>query len=429
MANMPNNGNVIKVHDTRFYDAALPGSPLESVTVQQASVADLSPPGTIRHQHLQALDGVRGVALLLIFVDHFLATNNVARNPLLQVALDMRDLSWTGVYLFFVLSGFLITGILYDTLDTENYFSAFYGRRVLRIFPLYYGFLGVLFLLTAPLHLHWNGQMWMLWTYTPNILFHSQFESIPASYLNLRHFWSLAIEEQFYLLWPFIVFWARSWRRVMTAALAGTLLSLGVRSLLVVYGRGTWFHTTLCALDALLPGGALALLVRSRFRDRTLRLGLPVFLVAMAIVLWQNLRPPFFHPSELHFFHPDHSHFLGTVGLTLISIGYAGLIAAAQRPESFVRRIFSNRVLCFFGTYSYGLYVFHYSLDAAFTHRLRGFLVARHVPLAASICLTALLLAALSTAIAYVSYHLYEKRFLQLKRFFPYRRRPSLTDG
>jgi peptidoglycan/LPS O-acetylase OafA/YrhL len=401
------------------------GKPLEAQTSPQVAEEDLSPPGTVQHQHLRALDGVRGVALLLIFVDHFLVTNNLARSPILQTSLDLRDLSWIGVYLFFALSGFLITGILYDTLDTENYFSTFYGRRVLRIFPLYYGFLAVLFLLTRPLHLQWHGQQWMLWTYLPNIPFHSQFESNPSWYLNLRHFWSLAIEEQFYLLWPLVIFWARSWRGIMTAAITGTLFSLGVRCFLVAHGQQTWFHATLCALDALLPGGAVALLVRSRFRDRTMRFGLPLFLVAFSIVLSQDLRPPFFHPNERYFFHPDYSRFLGTIGLTLISIAFAGLIASALRPGSLTQRIFSNRVLCFFGTYSYGLYVFHYSLDFAFTHPLRNFMMARHFPMAVSVFITALILAALSTAIAYASYHLYEKRFLRLKRFFPYRRLPS----
>src|SRR5271156_4679340 len=120
--------------------------------------------------------------------------------------LTMRDLLWSGVTLFFALSGFLITGILFDTLGSKRYFRTFFGRRVLRIFPLYYGVLLVLLLLTRPLHMDWHGQAYRLWTYTTNIPFTHDWEENPSPYVNLIHFWSLAVEEQFYLIWPLVIF-------------------------------------------------------------------------------------------------------------------------------------------------------------------------------------------------------------------------------
>ena len=121
--------------------------------------------------HVLALDGVRGLAILAVLAFHLLASNNQSTHTAVQILLDIRGLLWSGVTLFFALSGFLITGILFDTLGSETYFRTFFGRRALRIFPLYYGVLLVLLLLTRPMHLDWHGQAYRLLTYTPNIPF------------------------------------------------------------------------------------------------------------------------------------------------------------------------------------------------------------------------------------------------------------------
>ena len=100
--------------------------------------------------HVLALDGVRGLAILAVLGSHLLLSNNVASSAILQLLLNIRDLLWVGVTLFFSLSGFLITGILFDTLGSENYFRTFFGRRALRIFPLYYGVVFRVALADAP---------------------------------------------------------------------------------------------------------------------------------------------------------------------------------------------------------------------------------------------------------------------------------------
>src|SRR5438105_2987757 len=180
-------------------------------------MASKSATDSVEKGHVPALDGVRGLAILAVLGGHLLISNDVAASFWVQKLLDIRDLLWIGVTLFFALSGFLITGILYDTLGSEGYFRTFYGRRALRIFPLYYGVLFALLLLTHPLHLNWHGQAWRLLTYTTNLPFTHEWTSNPAAFVNLRHFWSLAVEEQFYLVWPLLIFLLRDWRRIVYA--------------------------------------------------------------------------------------------------------------------------------------------------------------------------------------------------------------------
>ncbi len=125
------------------------------------------------------------------------------------------DGGWMGVDLFFVLSGFLITGILLDTRELPGYFKNFYVRRALRIFPLYYTMLAVLFLLTPWLHLQWHTGHIAYLFYAGNIAYNLNPDLAqvrPA--VSFLHLWSLAVEEQFYLIWPLVVLMVSSRRRL-----------------------------------------------------------------------------------------------------------------------------------------------------------------------------------------------------------------------
>lgn len=364
--------------------------------------------------HVLALDGVRGLAILAVLGCHLLWSNNVSACTMVQMLLDMRDLLWAGVTLFFALSGFLITGILFDTLGSEKYFLTFYGRRALRIFPLYYGVLLVLLLLTRPLHMDWHGQAYRLLTYTPNLPFSREWLDNPSRFIELRHFWSLAVEEQFYLIWPVMIFWLRRRRSIFAATLIGAALSLALRTALALNGLGPQNHTLPGCMDALLIGGALALLVRSRHRDRALQWGLPVFLAAAAITLAEA----FTHRQ----FNWGNSTYLTTVGMTVLALGMTGLVAASLRVGSVAHAFCSSSLLRFFGRYSYGLYVYHYSVDAALTMPMRVALEGRGLPKPLAILAAATVVGTISVAMAVLSYELYEKHFLRLKRYIPNRK-------
>lgn len=387
-------------------------SPRDSSSGNGTAVAE---PG-----HVLALDGVRGLAILAVLTGHLLNTNDVSASSAVQLLLDIRDLLWVGVTLFFALSGFLITGILYDTLGSRRYFRTFYARRALRIFPLYYGVLIALLLVTRPLHFDWHGEAWRLWTYTTSIPFTMEWANNPSRYVNLRQFWSLAVEEQFYLLWPVIVFSLRSWRKVLAATVVGAGLSLAFRTALAWSGQPPQNHTLFGCMDALLFGGSLALFVRSRYREQALRWGAPVFLCALGITLAEA-----FSHSRFDWWS---SRYLTTVGMTILSIGMAALVAASVKPLSVTQKLCMNPVLRFFGRYSYGLYVFHYSVDNSLSLPLRESLRARGAPNPVAILGAAIAVLGISVAMSVLSYHLYEVHFLKLKRFVPNPRRVKTED-
>ncbi|HZJ61945.1 MAG TPA: acyltransferase [Kofleriaceae bacterium] len=152
-----------------------------------------------------ALDGVRGLAILLVLAHNLSPFESTRRLIDLSAGLTF-DFGWVGVQLFFVLSGYLISGILLDTRGAPGYYRAFFGRRVLRIFPLYYGVLFLCLVLLPVLGLAPDAlladrrhSVW-LWTYLINWA-----EPLGAAIAVFPHFWSLAVEEQFYLVWPFVV--------------------------------------------------------------------------------------------------------------------------------------------------------------------------------------------------------------------------------
>ena len=375
--------------------------------------------------HLPALDGLRGVAILLVLVSHLMLFNDRTGSRLGDSLSALRGLGWAGVDLFFVLSGFLITGILYDTLGDPRYFRSFYMRRFLRIFPLYYGFLFFMMLLAHLLHFAWGGRQFVLLAYLQNTgLWFPVTDFHPGVWADLDHFWSLAVEEQFYLLWPLLVFLVRGRRRLIALTLSLSIAALLLR--IVLYLRGvsplTIFMSTPCRMDTLLLGGCVALVVRgdSDWIPRRWMV-LLAFLSATTIVVYtlRNLG------------HDMRDGFFGsTFGYTVIAVGCVALLIAALDTSSIAHRVFSWQFLRSFGKYSYGMYVLHIFvahllgtlLNRMLGATLRIFLIpylhSRFLAILVEFCVNA---AAVFMA-AWVSYHVYEVHFLRLKRHFGYKK-------
>jgi peptidoglycan/LPS O-acetylase OafA/YrhL len=381
--------------------------------------ADTANPGGFRH--IPALDGIRGLAILLVLGDHLLWGNDQASSAILRLFIALRASLWIGVNLFFALSGFLITGILWDTLGKPNFFRNFYARRSLRIFPLYYGALLTLLALTHVLHFEWNTWQWYYLTYTANLAI-SGMPGLGLGRVNINHFWSLQVEEQFYLVWPLIVYRVRNTQTLIRSALSACLVVLGIRTLLVI------FHThfanpyltlspTFSCVDNLLFGCALALLLRTEYHQKALDLAPKVFAVCLICVVLMAAAD-----GGLNFYD---SWLQQTIGLSLIGIGCTASIAMVLKPVSRTARFFDWSILRFFGKYSYGLYVYHYTLDSILTYRFRDILLRyTHSKIVATLGAAAAV-GAISVLVAWLSYNLYEKHFLKLKRFFSYRQAPK----
>jgi len=179
-------------------------------------------------KHISALDGVRGLAILLVFMVHIFGMGTNSGSRLMRLQSRIFSAGWIGVDMFFALSGFLITGILYDTLGSRRFFLNFYARRSLRVFPLYYGYILTIMLIVLALRGHWYSRLGLYLTYTSN-LDRSLGRYTTAPWVNFGHFWSLAVEEQFYLFWPVAVFLLRRKRYILIASLTLAAMSFGIR--------------------------------------------------------------------------------------------------------------------------------------------------------------------------------------------------------
>jgi peptidoglycan/LPS O-acetylase OafA/YrhL len=366
--------------------------------------------------HLPALDGLRGIAILLVMVFHFTESYLHSLGGVLYKA---SNVGWCGVDLFFVLSGFLITGILYDAKNDGHYFRKFYMRRVLRIFPLYYGYLFAIFVLW-PLAHQYSGfvhkdisEEIRLWSYLTN--YDYAFFSHPLiTKFHLAHFWSLAIEEQFYLIWPFVIFFCPL-KTAVRVCLAGILVALLTRLFLVAghVNPIVIFNLTPCRMDSLSVGALCALLIRADLNlSKLLRGALLIALFSGAGLLLLLSRRGESDPD---------SPLMQSIGYSLFAFFFAGitLLSLRSSKDSILAWLLSCPLLALFGFYSYAIYVFHYPLVQTFdqwfpVETFSSHLHSRTLGIAAHVLCSVLV----SLFIAVLSWNLYEKHFLKLKKYF-----------
>ena len=217
------------------------------------------------------LDGVRALAILAVMALHAVS-GHPSGNPIVGA---IAGIGWCGVDLFFVLSGFLITGTLIDTKGTPRALINFYLRRVLRIFPLYYTAL-ILYFFVIPAaaslfgrlqHFQPHEQIWY-WSYLCNWS-----PSLGMAHDQLAHFWSLSIEEQFYVVWPLLILTLSGRNsRLLCGALIVSAPCLRLALLLSTSNSGPLlYRNTLCRVDALAVGALCAFLVRD---PRSIRLAM-----------------------------------------------------------------------------------------------------------------------------------------------------------
>ncbi len=369
-----------------------------------------------------ALDGLRAVAFLLVFFTHYAA------------------LPWgfAGVNIFFVLSGFLITGILFDSRGDPCRARNFYIRRTLRIFPLYYAVFLVLLLLAPILHWQWTLS-WLAWPLylgnflilrSPQVMVINSPQAVSAFghlysarfpvFAFIGHFWSICVEEQFYLFWPAIVFLTRS-RRALIWVCGITVVVVPLLRELAQHTAPAWmlqaemlYRITPFQLDSLLLGGLIALLWRGVHRGRLLAVArIVAWLCAVVAVVYLAVTVRQSMPDWA--FGYRYPSWMLTGGLTFINIFSASLILCALNPAGLVYRLLRVRALRWLGRISYGAYVFH-----DIPHHSYIYFVAHlglHIRfVAANPMLCTILVALCATLlISWLSFRFYESRFLNLK--------------
>lgn len=357
-----------------------------------------------QRQHFPALEGLRGVAILAVIVYH-----NFPYGDSL--------LGWLGVDLFFVLSGFLITTILMQSVypQTEKGFlKRFYIRRVLRIFPLYYLFLFA-FLFLFPLLGIWNNEVteyqenkWWYIFYTQNWLFTN---NLPQNSECLNHFWSLAIEEQYYLIWPFIILLLRRPKRLLFFLIAVLILIFALRSYIWYAQYENFNYTTFyrfTRFDGIIIGSIVALIVIIK---KDFLLHYTSAIVAALAVL--NFVFYFFNSS-------GQLPYLAFIGYTTFAAMFGILVYELTCGNTvFLIKTFSIKPLRFLGKISYGLYMFHWPVHYFLKDSFADFFTINfYTSVIITQVLTGIVTSAFAVLLSVISFYSFEKYFLNLKKKF-----------
>lgn len=365
--------------------------------------------------HSPRLDGLRGLAILLVMMCH--QTVATRTSVIDRYLFSATELGWCGVDLFFVLSGFLITGILLDNRESPRFFSSFYGRRALRILPLYYlfVFLGLVLIPQIPHPKAANfgritGDEWYYWTFLTN------FAVAKAGiwrHAMLDVTWSVAIEEQFYLAWPLVVFLLPNrWVYILSALLVAVAFCLRV-ALVPICSPLSIYVLTPTRMDALALGAMVAVAIRepsyaAKFFAFMRVLG--PLAGAVIIVLWLTGCDQTTVPMM-------------TVGFSCFGLFFCNLLCQAIRSPAgtALERFLTSPLLVMFGKYSYCLYLVHLPIRAVIRDLVYGPSQFPFVWGSAIIGqLAFFVLSTLATLpVAIASWYLFESRFLGLKSYFP----------
>jgi peptidoglycan/LPS O-acetylase OafA/YrhL len=364
-----------------------------------------------------ALDGIRALAVTIVFFNHYGGGSH--GGFVLRLLNHLRENGWVGVDLFFVLSGFLITGILFDTRTDSHFFKRFFARRSLRIFPVFYLMFAILLLLTPLFHYQWQWLQLTFLVYFGNFFANYDFSlyelaspTHPAAKALIGHFWSLCVEEQFYLLWPLVVWTVRDriclLRTAFSVCLLALLLRIAMCLIFPAYSERWIVRTLPFRMDSLLFGAALALLLRGPRSDLWQRSCKWIFLGGMALVVPLFLK-----------FRVIASPWILTIGFTLLAVTATGLIGMTLRSGSPAFRFFYVKPLRIVGKYSYGFYLYHMIFQIAFV-RLLILVTQKTHSLAIGGIIELSCAFGASFLVAKLSYDLFEVRFLRWKVQFEY---------
>jgi peptidoglycan/LPS O-acetylase OafA/YrhL len=370
--------------------------------------------------HMPTLDGLRGLAVMIVVWHNTASTGaSVGHDAIGRVLSLFSNMGWMGVQLFFVLSGFLITGILLDAKGAPRQFRNFYMRRVLRIFPIYYAVLFVAFIVLPALGYlpEWSvanksQQIWY-WTYLANWEL-----PIVGGGGGLSHFWSLAVEEQFYLLWPLVVIGLQ--RRALSWLCVGLIVSAPLARAVLInhdfeFAKWAAYEFTFVRWDALACGALLAIAVRYRPWLQVVMVAAPKAMLCALIYM-------------AGYAALNHNFAAVEQGVAALNQSVAALLCAAllfrgifsAQPTTSRWQVFlSNSMLRNIGKYSYAIYIFHFPIAVGLSLLWKqhfGDFQNAHPTLDNSLRVVVVALCAYLLAIC--SWHLLEQPCLKLKRFF-----------
>jgi peptidoglycan/LPS O-acetylase OafA/YrhL len=360
-----------------------------------------------RQDRIPQLDGIRGIAILLVLIWHYFNRQvHPTDNNFLAYLKLASNITWSGVDLFFVLSGFLIGGILLDNRSTSNYYRIFYLRRICRIFPLYFL---IVFSFIALSRIASDSFSWLFADPLPTWTYLTFIQNYPMGTFGFGpHWisvtWSLAVEEQFYLVLPvFIRFLRRTWMVpvLLGLILCGPIMRLWVSSLGdVVYA--------FCRLDSLLIGVLLACLYR---HDKFVRL-----VRQYRLLCWWSLA---FMVAVTGLLPLGAYEMGGVYNHFWLALVYGLLVLSAVCfRESWLGTVLANPAIVWLGVRSYCIYLVHQVMSGLMHGAVFG--APPQMSNIHDVAVTGVAL--ISTLIlASFSFHYFEKPFLAFAHKFRYR--------
>jgi len=355
----------------------------------------------MRLSYFKGLDGLRAIAAFMVICAHFFNAKDFAGHPIIVKAATFGN---SGVSLFFVLSGFVITRILMASVESNSYFKAFYARRILRIFPLYYFSLLCYYYLpylAANFNVHIGPQYTLGFEQIYHFTYIQNFaKTFNWDFSGPSHFWSLAVEEHFYLIWPAVVYFVHSvsMKKFLYVTYAMIIIPIIIRLCMLSNNYNTDYFT-LTRVDQLAMGSLLAIFERrgslninhKKFYYTTLIAGITLFI---ACSFFSDVYKDTFKHTAL-----------GAVYFAIIALV---IIFSSHSKNPF--KFLNSGVIQYLGTISYGIYIWH--LIAIVT-------IVKYYK-TPWVILDFILGIAVTIVVASISYYVLEKPFLKLKRFFPY---------
>lgn len=365
--------------------------------------------------HIFELDGLKGVAILIIMLRHFYNEElMLTGHPILGPVITKLAIAGNyGVEIFFVLSGFLATQTLLKSKNESKYYIKFYTRRILRICPLYYGTLILIFYI-LPLIVTFDAaakdissrQIW-LWIFLSNLPWSGGgWDS--SNIFKLGHLWFLCVVVHFYIIWPIIIYKLKN-QNVINICLAGLASCLLLRSFYTITGWPLLFTwTTITKFDGLLFGALLAVGIKLD-NNRIMQKYLSEITLLSGIIFFCLI----FIPREMM---SDHTQFwwVPTETISVIFIGCM-LIHILKKKNILLQKLTNNKLLITFGKYSYGLFIIHNIFLPLFKWLFKPeeLSTIMNAPIFAQI-IYYIFSIAVSFIFAFASWHLFEKHFIRI---------------
>jgi peptidoglycan/LPS O-acetylase OafA/YrhL len=357
--------------------------------------------------YIPQLDGLRGIAILMVVCFHYFPNTFLFR------------FGWSGVDLFFVLSGYLLTGRLLPYLDDKKILQKFYWNRFVRIVPLYFTFLIVFFAIwflfaskqTLSTYPYYSNHWLSFFIFIQNWVFIHYYPSSPG---GLTHLWSLAVEEQFYLLFPLFILLIRERRKLFFTAVFLVIVIVIIRSLFFYlnilngdYEKTHW--NTFFRLDSFFIGFILFLLIEKKI----------TFLNSCSVFKYLSLFSFIILLTEICILkNPDaRNSFYTTVGYTIVAIVYAALICFILSNNNFLTALTKKSFLKYTGKISYCIFIIHYPLYIAGFGLLNKFLHMYNITITnnALVIINGVCCLPLTYFISHLSFKYYEQYFLKWK--------------